>query len=164
MLSFVRNRQTIFQAVLLFSIPTSNEWRWTHLINSFFNKQVVLATLPPSELIFHITFFRPPFLGEWPHSSPGYSCVSSSLFHANELAAKFSWLSHLAALWDLFLFSILSAFIYETSSFWFASPSHCRQLSSKIPCCFLITKKKKNQNLKFSHWLQVKLPTALDGL
>jgi len=95
MLSFVRNRQTIFQAVLLFSIPTSNEWRWTHLINSFFNKQVVLATLPPSELIFHITFFRPPFLGEWPHSSPGYSRVSSSLFHANELAAKFGWLSHL---------------------------------------------------------------------
>ena len=35
MLRFVRNRQTIFQAVVPFSIPASNEWGWTHLINTF---------------------------------------------------------------------------------------------------------------------------------
>ena len=163
MLSFVRNRQTIFQAVLLFSIPTSNEWRWTHLINSFFNKQVVSAKLPTSELIFHITFFRPPFLGEWPHSSPGHSCVSSSLFHANELAAKLRRLSHLQ----------LSEICSSSLSF---QPSSMKQPPSGLPLLYIsgsclpkyhvasLLQNKTKQNLKFSHWLQVKLPTALDGL
>ena len=97
-----------------------------------------------------------------PTIHPGTQAMSSSLLHhPNELTAKFCWLSHLH-------FSEICSSSLSFQPLFTEQPSSGLPLlhiaGSYLPKYKVAPLLKKQKPMKFSHWLQVKVPTSLDGL